>query len=69
MKTPNQVEVTFAFHPADYSAFQAAASVAGLDEQSFGVLAIHREAQRVLDEAGRRHSEPLRKVSTFSING
>lgn len=66
MKTPNQVQVTFAFHPADYSAFQTAASIAGLDEQSFGVLAIHREAQRVLDEAGRRQRAASENLDVFS---
>lgn len=55
MTIPNHVQVTLSFHPSDYAEFQVAASAAGLDEQSFGVLAIHREAQRALDgePAGR----------------
>jgi hypothetical protein len=50
METPDQVQVTISFHPADYSEFRVAAHVAGLDEQAFCALAIHREAARVLGE-------------------
>jgi hypothetical protein len=49
MTVSNHVQVTLSFHPSDYTEFQVAARAAGLDEQSFGVLAIHREAQRALD--------------------
>jgi uncharacterized protein (DUF1778 family) len=50
MATSHQVQVTLSFHPEDYAAFKLAARAAGLDEPSFGVLAVHREAHRVLVE-------------------
>ena len=50
MTNPHQVQVTLSFHPEDYAAFKLAARAVGLDEGSFGVLAVHREAHRVLDE-------------------
>ncbi|WP_062130243.1 hypothetical protein [Paraburkholderia monticola] len=51
MTTPNQVQVTLSFQLEDYAAFKMAARASGLDERSFGVLAVHREAHRVLGEA------------------
>ncbi|APA87434.1 hypothetical protein BJG93_18185 [Paraburkholderia sprentiae WSM5005] len=54
MASPHRVQVTLSFHPEDYAAFKVAARATGLDELSFGVLAVHREARRVLAE--ERHT-------------
>jgi len=48
MTVPDHVQVTLSLHPLDYMEFRVAARAAGLDEQSFGVLAIHRAAQCAL---------------------
>ncbi|SDR55540.1 hypothetical protein [Paraburkholderia tuberum] len=53
MATPHQVQVTLSLHPEDYASLKMAARAAGLDELSFGILAVHREARRVLAEDRR----------------
>ena len=65
MANPHQVQVTLSFHPEDYAAFKMAARASGLDEKSFGVLAVHREAHRVLGEERSNRETALRNHHVF----
>jgi uncharacterized protein (DUF1778 family) len=65
MTTTNQFQVTLSFHPEDYAAFHMAARAAGLDVKSFGVLAVHREAHRVLDEERRSRGTALQNYGVL----
>ncbi|RZF24403.1 hypothetical protein EVC45_38940 [Paraburkholderia sp. UYCP14C] len=65
MANPHQVQVTLSFHPEDYAAFKMAARATGLDELSFGILAVHREARRVLIEDRGHRDTALQSDKVF----
>ena len=65
MANSHHVQVTLTFHPEDYAAFKMAARASGLDEISFGVLAVHREAHRVLVEDRLNRESALQNYAVF----